>query len=72
SEYFRRDLVFGNTCYIGDLERTSLQRQKIDGLTDRITIRFTQEIAEKINSLAYALDVTPSKATAILLEVSLK
>ncbi|WP_044782864.1 MULTISPECIES: hypothetical protein [Bacillus cereus group] len=72
SEYFRRDLVFGNTCYIGNLEKVSLQRQKIDGPTDRITIRFTQQISEKINALAYALDVTPSKATAILLEVSLK
>src|SRR5699024_12776141 len=58
SEYFRRDLVFGNTCYVGNLERTSLQRKKIYDLETRITIRFTEEIADKINSLAYALAET--------------
>lgn len=71
SEHFRRDLVFHNTCYVGNLEKTSLQRQKIIGPTDRVTIRFKKESYEKIDALAYALDVTPSKATAILLEVSL-
>ncbi|MDM8365453.1 MULTISPECIES: hypothetical protein [Bacillus cereus group] len=72
ANYFRRDLVVNSTCYVGDLERPSLQRVKLEGPTERITIRFKQGTYEKINALAYALDVTPSKATALLLEVSLK
>ncbi|MGF2773282.1 hypothetical protein [Bacillus cereus] len=72
ANYFRRDLVVNSTCYVWDLERRSLQRVKLEGPTERITIRFKQGTYEKINALAYALDVTPSKATALLLEVSLK
>lgn len=72
AKHFRRDLVAGSTCYVGNLERTSLQREKIKNPSHRITIRFKQETYEKITALAYALDVTPSKATALLLDTSLK
>lgn len=36
----------------------------------RFTARFTQSTYENLSSLVYALDVTPSKATALLLEAS--
>lgn len=72
ANHFRRDLVVNSTCYVGDLERVSLQKIKIEVPTERITIRFKSETYEKINALAYALDVTPSKATAVLLDISLK
>ncbi|WP_100618269.1 hypothetical protein [Bacillus cereus] len=72
ANHFRRDVVVDSTCYVGNLERASLQREKINGQSYRITIRFRQETYEKITALAYALDVTPSKATALLLNISLK
>jgi hypothetical protein len=72
STYFRRDLKFANTIYIGDFERESLQRKVQAGKNERITIRFTQVSYEHISSLARALDVTPSKATALLLDASIR
>ena len=42
------------------------------GKNERITIRFTQVSYEHISSLARALDVTPSKATALLLDASIR
>jgi hypothetical protein len=71
SKHFRRDFRIGNTYYMGDLERTSLQRRKSKARMDRITIRFKQVDYERIKVLAYALDVTPTKATALLLELSI-
>lgn len=72
SLYFRRDYQFVNTFYIGDLSRESLQRKYQSGRNERITIRFNQTTYEEINSLAAALDVTPSKATALLLNASVR
>lgn len=72
SVFFRRDLKFSNTVYMGDYSRESLQRKKQGGRNERITIRFNQETYENINALSAALDVTPSKATAILLDASVR
>lgn len=60
-----------NTLYTGDLERPSRRKGAI-GETDRVTIRLSQLIFENLSALAYALDVTPSRAAAILLEESLR
>jgi hypothetical protein len=57
--------------YLGDLERESLQRRS-KSVKERITIRFSQTTYDNLSSLAYALDVTPTKATALLLEASVK
>ncbi len=70
SQYFRRDFQFSNTLFMGDFERESLQYKYQSGKNVRITTRFTQTTYEDISSLAYALDVTPSKATALLLDAS--
>lgn len=70
SIHFRRDYRIGNTFYLGDLDRPSLQKQRIEGKRERITIRFTKRTNEILKALAYALDCTPSKSTAILLEAS--
>lgn len=70
SEHFRRDFQYRNTLYLGDLEKESLQRKRQSGRTERITTRFTQLTYENICTLAYALDVTPTKATGILLDAS--
>ncbi|MFC3040401.1 hypothetical protein ACFOGI_09035 [Virgibacillus xinjiangensis] len=57
---------------MGNLERESLQARKGKEKTGRVTIRFPQRTHEQICALAYALDVTPSRATGILLEASVK
>lgn len=67
SDYLRRDLQIGNTFYIGDLDRESLQKMK-NTKTERITTRFNQNDFESIRALAYSLDVTPTRAAAILLD----
>ncbi|MGE7761404.1 hypothetical protein [Peribacillus sp. NPDC097895] len=72
SVHFRRTYQFNNTVYFGELERRSLQREKYNVPTDRATIRFIESTNEQINALAYSLDVTPSKATAVLLETGIK
>src|SRR3954452_15879890 len=72
SQYFRRDLRFSNTIFIGNLERESLQNKYQSGKNERITIRFSQTTYENISNLAQALDVTKSKATALLLDASLR
>jgi hypothetical protein len=58
--------------YIGDWGRESLQRKYQSGKNERITARFTQESYEDIYTLSSALDVTPSKATALLLDASIR
>lgn len=72
SQYFRRDFQFLNTIYIGVFGRESLQRKYQSGKNERITIRFTQTSYEDIFSLSCALDVTPSKATALMLDASIR
>ncbi|MGG1021155.1 hypothetical protein ABE151_17510 [Bacillus paralicheniformis] len=72
STYFRRDFQYLNTFYIGDLRRESLQRSNQPGVNMRITTRFTQETYNNICALSYALDVTPTRATALLLDASVR
>lgn len=72
SKYFRRDFQYSNTIYMGDLERESLQKKYQSGKNERITTRFNQTTYEDIKKLSDALDVTPSKATALLLDASVR
>lgn len=72
---FRRNYLFSNSTsnvFIGDLEKPSIQNEKILGMKERITIRFKQATYEEINRLAYALDVTPTKATGLLLDSTIR
>jgi hypothetical protein len=71
SQHFRRDIRLLNTLYLGDLERPSLQK-KTKEKKERVTIKFSQGTYENISILSYALDVTPTKATMLLLEASVK
>lgn len=72
SNNFRRDFKFSQTIFIGDMDRQSLQKKIQKGKNERITLRFNNQIYERINSLANAMDVTPSKATALLLDASIR
>ncbi|WP_077356051.1 hypothetical protein [Virgibacillus halodenitrificans] len=72
SQYFRRDFYFRKTLFIGSLENESLQNKFRSNKNERITTRFTQEFYEQVYQLSIALDVTPSKATAMLLDASVR
>ncbi|MEK4627333.1 hypothetical protein MKZ17_03705 [Solibacillus sp. FSL R7-0682] len=71
SQYFKRNVRFQNTSYIGHLDNPPIQRMSTSSHTERIGIRFKAFDYENICTLAYALNVTPSRATALLLEASL-
>lgn len=68
SSIFRRNYVFENTFFIGDLANPSQQKRTCSGLSSRITIRFEQPLYEEICNLSFSMNVTPSRGTAILLE----
>lgn len=72
SQHFRRDLRLGQTVYIGDIGRPSMQHKVAAGKTERISIRFQAHDFEHIATLAFALDVTPSRATALLLDAAIR
>lgn len=70
SQSFRRSVHIGSTLYIGDLERPS-QQKKSSTKKEKITIKFHSKTYDAICILAYALDVTPSRATALLLHATI-
>ena len=72
STHFRRSVRAGTSTFIGDMERPSVQERKDNVVTDRISIRFTQVNYEDIRLLATSLDVTPSRATAIMLDAAIR
>ncbi|MEK4230739.1 hypothetical protein [Solibacillus sp. FSL H8-0538] len=72
SQHFKRSVQFQNTMYIGRLDNPSVQRMSIMTAKERIGIRFKAFDYENISTLAFALGVTPSRATALLLEASIK
>ncbi|PYZ94922.1 hypothetical protein CR194_05205 [Salipaludibacillus keqinensis] len=72
SKHFRRDYMCGKVMYIGNLDKPSLQKEKVECATGWISIRFQGYNYEKINQLSFALNVTTSKATALLLDWSIR
>ncbi|MDM5196485.1 hypothetical protein QUF79_00005 [Fictibacillus enclensis] len=73
SLYFRRDyLVSEHIFYLGDLTRQTHRIVKRGGIKKRVTIRFQQTMHDNLADLAYALDLTVSSATMVLLEMSIK
>lgn len=72
SKHFKRNVSFKNTLYIGHLNSPAMQRMSVSSQTERVGIRFKAHDYENICTLAYALNVTPSRATALLLEASVK
>jgi len=70
SQYFKRDLLFDNTMFRGHVSNETIQK-RINVPGERVTIRFSQSEYSAIALLAFALDCTVSRATAILLEISM-
>lgn len=68
----RRSIRLGNTMYMGELSRPSLQRRGPAGECDRISFRLKQADYENLSTLAFGLAVTPSRAGALLLDASIR
>jgi hypothetical protein len=73
SPNFRRDYQFNNTHYIGDSELNNLRHIiRKEKSKKRISTRLTRDFYESVIDLAHVLDLTPTSATGILLEASIK
>lgn len=70
STYFKRDLLFDNTLFRGHLSNKTIDKN-LKKRGERITMRLTNEEHYKVSLLAFSLDCTVSRATAILLELSM-
>ena len=71
SRYFVRDVWVGNTLYCGDITNKGFKKRVL-GLSGRVTTRFKQPTYEVIAILSYALDCTPTRTVAILLDIAVK
>lgn len=72
SQYFKRDVRLDNSFYYGCLGNPSTQRRTDKTYHERITIKFKPDNYEDICLLAYTLDATPSRATAVLIDASFR
>ena len=72
SKYFKRNVKFQNTLFMGHLDNPSIKRFEKGVKTERIGTRFKQHDYETLVTLAFALDVTPSRAAALLLDTSIR
>lgn len=70
SQFFKRDLLFDNTMFRGHVTNKTISK-RINVPGERVTIRFSQSEYSAIALLAFSLDCTVSRATAILLEISM-
>lgn len=70
SKFFKRDLLFDTTIFRGHVTNQTVEK-RLNGYGERITMRLLHSEYSKIALLAFALDCTVSRATAILLEISM-
>jgi len=67
SKHFKRSVGIDSTFYNGNINAHTVdKRLRVPG--ELISIKFKRNDYELISALAYALDCTPTRATAILLE----
>lgn len=70
SKYFKRDLLFDNTIFRGHVTNPTIEK-RLNDLGERVTMRLMYNEYSKVALLAFALDCTVSRATALLLEISM-
>lgn len=71
SQYFKRDIRLSNTLYFGSSSNKEIsKRDKV--INQRLSVRFTQSVYDSIAVLSYAMDCTPSRTVAILLNIAMK
>lgn len=73
ARYFQRGtLRLEHMLFFGNSDNPSLKDVEFDEPTDRVYIRFPQQDFKNIKLLADLLDVNPSRATAELLDASIR
>lgn len=70
SKYFQRGLIFEGSIIRGHLDNEQIEK-RFNGRTGKVTIKFKRADYEAICSLGYALNVTPSRTVAILLDLAM-
>ena len=70
SRSFRRDIRINNTLYRGHIDNARINRREL-GVCERLTLRLTRADYETVSVLAYALDVNPTRVSALLLDASM-
>lgn len=70
SQSFRRNIRINNTLYRGSIDNVHVGRRET-GVCERLTLRLTQQSYEGVSVIAYALDVSPSRVCALLLDASM-
>lgn len=71
SQFFKRDVRMSNTLYFGNLSNKDISKRD-KGSNQRVSVRFTQGVYDSIAVLSYAMDCTPSRTVAILLNIAMK
>ena len=66
TKFIKRSVRLDNTLYNGDSEAIPITKRFSDS-REKVTIKFKRDDFERISTLAYAMDCTPTRATAILL-----
>ncbi len=69
SKYFKRGVQLNTTFFNGRMDAVQISK-RIYGDADLISIKFKQNDYDRIAAIAYGLDCTPTRATAILLELA--
>ncbi len=72
SQYFIRDVRFGNSLYMGDNQRATIARQSVNGKSVRISTRVTQSLYNDLEAIAYAMGCSISRATALLIDATVR
>jgi len=72
SKNFIRTVRIDNTLYIGDSNRTPVNRRTARGQSNRISTRVTGQMHDTLKVLAYALDCSTAKACALLLHATIQ
>ena len=70
-KWFRRDYRYDNTIALGYIERPRL-KLKPQGETGKVTMRLKPNDNDRLQDLAYALDLTPTSTAAVLIRVTFK
>lgn len=67
SRHFKRSIQLGNTYYRGDINNPGVSK-RLKVPSDHVSGKYKKNDFEIISTLAYALDCTPTRVNAILLE----
>lgn len=69
--HFRRDIRINSALYVGSTSNTRVD-MRIQGEKERMSTRLTARDFEVLSAFAYALDVRPARAAAVLIEMTMR